>query len=106
MSVTAETVSVVRENFVGTLETVRNREVSVPRGSSVRYPYTNTPTRQNSGETFNPLSPNSDQHQFSPNNIHRLSSATSMIFYQFLPTNSVRKSIEISLEDLFVDIGA
>ena len=27
---------------------------------------------------LNPVSPNSDQHQFSPNNIHRLSSATSM----------------------------
>ena len=24
-------------------------------------------------KTFNPLSPNSDQHQFSPNNIHTLS---------------------------------
>ena len=65
----AETVSVVRiregpyyrgfffckkiyENFVGTLETVRNRELSVLRGSSVRYPYTTTPTHQNSGETF------------------------------------------------------
>ena len=29
----------------------------------------------------------------------------SLIFYQFLPTNSVRKCIEISLENLFVDIG-
>ena len=67
---------------------------------------------------FNPLSSNSDQHQFSPNNIYRLSSATSMrinqmitkrkslIFYQFLPINSVRKCMEISLENLFVDIGA
>ena len=67
---------------------------------------------------FNPLSPNSDQRQFSPNNIHRLSSATSMRInqmitrrkisdlYQFLPTNSVRKCMEISLENLFVDIGA
>ena len=27
---------------------------------------------------FNPSSPNSDQHQFSPNNIHRLSRAKSM----------------------------
>ena len=25
----------IDENFVGTLETVRNREVSVPRGSTV-----------------------------------------------------------------------
>ena len=58
---------------------------------------------------LNPLSPNSDQHQFSPNNIHRLSSATSMrvnqmitkrkkrIFYQFLPSNSLWKCIEICL---------
>ena len=60
---------------------------------------------------FNPLSPNSDQHQFSPNNIHRLSSATSMRINQMItkrkiPTNSVRKCIEISSENLFVDIGA
>ena len=27
----------IYENFVGTLETVRNREVSVPRGSTVQY---------------------------------------------------------------------
>ena len=25
----------INENFVGTLETIRNREVSVPRGSTV-----------------------------------------------------------------------
>ena len=42
----------IYENFVGTLESVRNRELSVLRGSSVRYPYTTTLTRQNSGETF------------------------------------------------------
>ena len=42
----------IYENFVGTLETVRNRELSVLRGLSVRYPYTTTPTHQNSGETF------------------------------------------------------
>ena len=30
----------------------------------------------------------------------------SLILYQFLPTNSVRKCIEISLENLYVDIGA
>ena len=28
----------IYENFVGTLETVRNREVSVPRGSTVFFP--------------------------------------------------------------------
>ena len=42
----------IYENFVGRLETVRDRELSVLRGSSVRYPYTTTPTHQNSGETF------------------------------------------------------
>ena len=30
----------------------------------------------------------------------------SLIFYQILSTNSVKKCIEISLENLFVDIGA
>ena len=28
---------------------------------------------KNSNKTFNPLSPNTDQDQFSPNNIHTLS---------------------------------
>ena len=67
--------------------------------------------------SFNPLSPNSDQRQFSPNNIHRLSSSSMRInqmitkrkifdLLSILPTNSVRKCIEISLENLFVDIGA
>ena len=57
----------------------------------------------------NPLSPNSDQHQFSPNNIHRLSRAKSrrinnwlqryqsLIFYQTFSTNFLRKCKEISL---------
>ena len=35
-------------------------------------------------KAFNPLSPNSEQHQFSPNNIHRLSSATSMRINQMI----------------------
>ena len=30
----------------------------------------------------------------------------SLIFYQILSTNSLRKCIEISLENLYVDIGA
>ena len=66
---------------------------------------------------FNPISPNSDQHHFSPNDIHRLLRAKSMrinkmilkrkslIFYQILSTNSLRKCMEISLENLYVDIG-
>ena len=33
---------------------------------------------------FNPLSPNSDQHQISPNNVHRLSSAASMRINQMI----------------------
>ena len=57
----------------------------------------------------NPLSLNSDQHQFSPNNIHRLSRAKSrrinnwlqryqsLIFYQTFSTNFLRKCKEISL---------
>ena len=59
--------------------------------------------------TVNPLSPNSDQHQFSPNNIHTLSRAKSrrinnglqryqsLIFYQTFSTNFLRKCKEISL---------
>ena len=34
--------------------------------------------------SVNPLSPNSDQHQFSPNDIHRLSKATSMRINQMI----------------------
>ena len=68
--------------------------------------------------TYNPSSPNSDQHQFSPNDNHPLSRdklwelikwsqrEKSLIFYQILSTNSLRKCIEISLENLYVDIGA
>ena len=68
---------------------------------------------------LNPLSRNSDQHQFSPNDIHALSRGmvmriTKMItevkmpwfFYQILSTYSLRKSIKISLENLYVNIGA
>ena len=44
----------------------------------------------------------SDQHQFSQN-FHLRENA--LIFYEILPTNSFRKCIEISLENLYVDIG-
>ena len=66
----------------------------------------------------NPFSPNSDQDPFSPNNIQILStdklwellkwypSKNALIFYQILLTHSVRKCIEISLENLYVDTGA
>ena len=59
---------------------------------------------------INPLSPDSDQDQFSPNNIHTLSRdklweliKNALIYYQILSTNSLRKCIEISLENLYVD---
>ena len=63
---------------------------------------------------FSPLSPNSAQNQFSPNDIQNyheqsLSELTKwtqrekyLIFYQILSTNSSR---EIGLENLYVDIG-
>ena len=59
---------------------------------------------------INPLSPDSDQDQFSPNNIDTLSRdklweliRNALIYYQILSTNSLRKCIEISLENLYVD---
>ena len=67
---------------------------------------------------FNPLSPNGDQHQFSPNNIHtssreKVMRITKMITKKKsldLSSNSLNaslgKCIEISLENLCVDIGA
>ena len=74
---------------------------------------------QNFFSSVNPLSPNSDQDQFSPINIHTLStdklgeliindhlSKNALIFYQILSTHSLRKCIEISLENLYVDAGA
>ena len=68
--------------------------------------------------SLNTLSPKSDQHQFSPKHIHRLSRAKSMrinkmitkkkslIFYQFLSTNSVpiKHFAYISLQLLLFDI--
>ena len=68
--------------------------------------------------SFNPSRPNSVQNQFSPNDIHRLLRVKStrihkMIskrkifdFPQIVSTNSLRKCMEISLENLYVDIGA
>ena len=70
---------------------------------------------------FNPLHPNSDQNQFSPNNIHTLSRDTVMRINQMITNltenqcfdlflNSLnlsrRKCMNISLENLCVDIGA
>ena len=45
---------------------------------------------------FNPLSPNSYQHQFSPNNIHRLSSATSMRINQMITKRKISDLLSIS----------
>ena len=65
---------------------------------------------------FNPLRPNSDQDQFSLNDIHTMSRdlvmriykmnahCFALIFYQILSTHSLKKYIKISLENLYVDI--
>ena len=47
-------------------------------------------------EHINPVSPNSDQHQFSPNNIHRLSSATSMRINQMITKRKISDLLSIS----------
>ena len=49
-----------------------------------------------SATAINPLSPNSDQHQFSPNNIHRLSSATSMRINQMITKRKISDLLSIS----------
>ena len=45
---------------------------------------------------FNPLSPNSDQHQFSSNNIHRLSSTTSMRINQMITKRKISDLLSVS----------
>ena len=45
---------------------------------------------------LNPLSPNSDQHQFSPNNIHRLSSATSMRINRMITKRKISDLLSVS----------
>ena len=70
-------------------------------------------------KSINPLSPKSDQHQFSPNNIHTLSREMVKRIINQMITNgkmldlllnslnlSLRKCMKISLENLYVDIGA
>ena len=66
--------------------------------------------------SVNPLSPDSDQDQFSLNDIHTLSRdlvirinkmntyCFALIFYQIVSTHSLRKYVKISLENLYVDI--
>ena len=68
---------------------------------------------------INPLSPKSDKRRFSLNNINTQSRnkvvrineknhkrENALIFYQILSTNSLRKCIETSLENFYVNIGA
>ena len=67
---------------------------------------------------MNPLSPNSDQDQFSPNNIHMLSREMVMRINQMITKEkmhdlllnslnlSLRKRMNISLKNLYVDIWA
>ena len=45
---------------------------------------------------INSLSPNSDQQQYSPNNIHRLSSATSMRINQTITKRKISDFLSIS----------
>ena len=71
-----------------------------------------------SGVRINPLSPNSDQQQFSPNDIHTLSrdivtrinkmmTKEKMPWYFIkFPQLILKKGMEISLENLNVDIRA
>ena len=69
-----------------------------------------------SARTLNPFSliPKSDQHQFSPNRkgkrygnwINEDQKKKCFELYQILPTNSLRKCMEISLENLYGDIAA
>ena len=66
--------------------------------------------------SVNPLNPDSDQDQFSLNDIHTLSRdlvirinkmntyCFALIFYQIVSTHSLRKYVKISLENLYVDI--
>ena len=67
---------------------------------------------------FTKVSPRRDQHQFSPNNISTSpvvkgyenwlngdQRKNALIFYQILPTSSLRKYVEISQENLYVDNG-
>ena len=66
--------------------------------------------------SVNPPSPDSDQDQFSLNDIHALSRdlvmrinkmntyCFALIFYQILSAHSLRKYIKISLENMYVDI--
>ena len=68
---------------------------------------------------FNPSSPKSEQSQVSPSHIHTSLSEkgvrihiiiskgkNDLIYYRILLANYLRKCVEISLENLYVDIGA
>ena len=68
---------------------------------------------------FNPSSPKSEQSQVSPSHIHTSLSEkgvridiiiskgkNDLIYYRILLANYLRKCVEISLENLYADIGA
>ena len=69
-------------------------------------------------ENIKPLSPDSDQHQYSPNNIHMLpreivmrvnKMITKEKCLDLLPNSLnyfLRKCMKVSMENLYVDIGA
>ena len=60
------------------------------------WPNANQLTIYRRGGGLNPLSPISDQHQFSPNSIHRLSSATSMRINQMIKKRKIFDLLSIS----------
>ena len=55
-------------------------------------------------KSFNPLSPNNDQHQVSPNNIHRLSRAKSMRINKLITKRSIFDLLSNSLNQLFKEM--
>ena len=59
---------------------------------------------------ISPLSPNGDQHQLSPNDIHTLSRDTVMRIDEMITKVkkciALTKCMEVSLENLYVYIGA
>ena len=67
---------------------------------------------------LNPLNPDSDQHQYSPNNIHMLPREMVMRINKMITKEKMRwsftkfsqlflrKCMKVSMENLYVDIGA
>ena len=55
-------------------------------------------------KSFNPLSPNNDQHQFSPNSIHRLLRAKSMRINKLITKRSIFDLLSNSLNQFFKEM--